>query len=103
MDEENYGQFTKEFQEISLKAWLSGGRVIVNKKVWYAHWHKTKGRGYSLDKEEWDKGTKYLNKWMDGKVWHKQKYDLKWLIQKFWPVPGWSKEIYDPSFTADNR
>ncbi|MBU0959790.1 MAG: glycosyltransferase [Nanoarchaeota archaeon] len=90
MDEENYGEFAKEMQEIGLKCWLSGGRMIVNKKVWYAHWHKTKGRGYSLNRKEWAKGTEYTNKWMEGKPWHKQTLDIKWLIEKFKP-PTWPK------------
>jgi len=90
MDEENYGEFAKESQEIGLKAWLSGGRVIRNKKCWYAHWHKTKGRGYSLNKDQWAKGTEYTNKWMDGKAWHKQPLPIKWLIDKFNP-PTWPK------------
>jgi len=92
MDETNYGEFAKESQEIGLKAWLSGGRVIRNKKVWYAHWHKTEGRGYSLKRDQWDKGTEYTNKWMEGKPWHKQTRDIKWLIKHFWPVPTWPDE-----------
>jgi len=95
MDEENYGEFTKEMQEIGLKCWLGGGRMIVNKKCWYAHWHKTKGRGYSLNKEQWRKGTEYTNKWLKGKVWHKQIHSLGWLIKRFWPVPTWPEKWKD--------
>lgn len=92
MDEENYGEFAKEMQEIGLKAWLSGGRLVRNKKCWYAHWHKPKshGRGYSLSRNEWKRGTAYTNKWLDkvGVAWHKQTLPLSWLIKKFNP-PGW--------------
>ena len=91
MDEENYGEFAKESQEIGLKCWLSGGRLIRNKKTWYAHFHKTKkdGRGYSLSRSEWDRGTKFTNKWMKmGEAWKKQTLDIKWLVEKFTP-PGW--------------
>lgn len=93
-DEKNYGTFTKEFQEIGLKVWLSGGKVKRNKKTWYAHLHKGKkyGRGYRLSKETLDKGTKFTNKWMTQKNWHKQKYDLAWLIRYFAPVPMWTEE-----------
>jgi len=94
MDEKNYGEFTKEMQEIGLKCWLSGGRMVRNKNCWYAHWHKTKTRGYSLNKEEWRKGTEYTMRWFTDdfytdKTWHKQKYEFSWLIRKFWPVPTW--------------
>jgi glycosyltransferase involved in cell wall biosynthesis len=84
MDEESYGSFPYEAQEIGLKCWLSGGRVVVNKKTWYAHWHKTKedGRGYSLDKSQVEKGTTYMQKWHD-QGWHKQTKPLSWLFTKF--------------------
>jgi len=91
MDELNYGEFAKESQEIGLKCWLSGGRVIRNKKTWYAHWHKPKsnGRGYSLSKSEWEKGTAFSNNWMTfGKAWDKQTKDISYLVDKFNP-PGW--------------
>ena len=84
MDEENYGMFSSEFQEIGLKCWLSGGRVVVNKKTWYAHWHKTEGRGYSLDKEEFEKGNKFTENWRTfNKAWDKQTLPLGWLYKKF--------------------
>ena len=89
MDEESYGKFFNEAQEIGFKTWLSGGRVVVNKKTWYAHWHKTESRGYTLAKGEQEQANKFVNKWLDGRVWHKQKYFLDWLIEKFKPVPTW--------------
>lgn len=103
MDEENYGSFAQEFQEIGLKCWLSGGRVVINKKTWYAHWHKGKenGRGYNLDKKDLDKANKYTNRWFtedsglfygDG-PWHKQTLPFSDLIKKFAPIPLW--EHYD--------
>lgn len=91
MDEENYGPFWKEAQEIGLKAFLSGGRVMRNKNTWYAHLHKGKryGRGYHLPKYITINATSYVNEWLNKKVWHKQKHDFAWLIDKFSPVPTW--------------
>lgn len=84
LDEKTYGSFFKEFQEIGLKCWLSGGRVIINKNTWYAHWHKTEGRGYSLDKYEDDKASFAVLNWKTGlNGWHKQKYKFEHLIQQF--------------------
>lgn len=71
MDEENYGQFANEAQEISLKSWLIGGRVIVNKKTWYAHWHRTTGYNFTPEqqlafKESVSRGREYSFKhWTD--------------------------------------
>ncbi len=86
-----YGKFVQEFQEIGNKTWLSGGRVVVNKKAWYAHLHKGKkyGRGYYLSKKDVIYGNYYsVDFWMNNK-WHERKYDLEWLIDKFSPVPSW--------------
>lgn len=93
MDTNNFGPFWNEAQEIGFKAWLSGGRVVVNKKTWYAHLHKGKkyGRGYHLNAEWLKIGATHTKKWMFDKAWDSSKriYDFKWLIKKFWPMPGW--------------
>jgi glycosyltransferase involved in cell wall biosynthesis len=94
MDTESYGHFWNEFQEIGLKCWLSGGRVIRNKKTWYAHLHKGRkyGRGYFLSKDSLRQGATYTKKWLIGDAWHKQTKPLSWLIEQFWPVPTWTEE-----------
>jgi len=87
-----YGHFYHEAQEIGFRTWLSGGRVVRNKKTWYAHLHKGTrfGRGYSLRKGIQEQGRDYLRKvWVDGDNGPKQKYPLQWLIDKFMPMPGW--------------
>lgn len=90
LDEESYGTFYNEFQEIGLKCWLSGGRVVVNKNTWYAHWHKPKevGRGYSLEKGLQEQAESFTKKWM-ATGWKNQNLPITWLIQKFAPVPTW--------------
>ena len=92
MDNENYGSFRKEPQEITFKAWLSGGRVIRNKKTWYAHLHKGKqyGRGYASSRRDYKKGDVYLTKWLSDSAWDKQTISFKWLIDKF-DMPGWAE------------
>lgn len=91
MDHENYGTFWNEAQEIGLKTWLSGGRVVRNKKTWYAHLHKGKkyGRGYKITNRTIEQGAMFGNKWLDNKAWDKQTLPFSFLIEKFWPVPGW--------------
>ena len=90
MDESLYGMFWNEFQEIGLKTWLSGGKVMVNKNAWYAHWHKTKSRGYSLPSNEQVDAQKNVNRWLTEKMFHKQKHTIKWLVDRFAPVPTWN-------------
>ena len=91
MDDKNYGQFSREAQELGNKVWLSGGRVIRNKNTWYAHLHKGRkyGRGYFLSRKEMQRGGAFsLDVWMNNK-WPKQTRKLKWLIDHFAPVPTW--------------
>ena len=93
LQEEGYGTFIGEPQEIGNKTWLGGGRVIVNKKTNYAHLHKGKrwGRGYSIGKHGLQKGNLYsVDYWINNR-WKERKHDLSWLIEKFWPVPTWDE------------
>jgi len=91
MSEEGYVSFIQEPQEIGLKTSLGGGRLIVNKKTWYAHLHKGRrfGRGYFMNKRECNTGGKYsTDLWMFDR-WEGRRYDIEWLVDKFWPVPSW--------------
>ncbi len=95
MNRDQYGPFANEAQEIGMKAWLSGGKVMVNKKTWYAHLHKGKvhGRGYFMPKSWFTIGSSYTKKWMlpVGTAWHKQTIPLSWLIEHFMPCPSWDE------------
>lgn len=95
MDEESYGSFWGESQELAFKCVLSGGRYVVDKNTWYAHLHKGKkhGRGYFLDKRLLVKGRDQTMRYFTGKkVWHKQKYPLSRLIEMHPNMPGWTEE-----------
>lgn len=96
LDDENYGTFTQEAQEVSMSTWLSGGRVVVNKKTWYAHWHKgSKGKGYGFSRQQYkkhmqgtEKGRLYcINHWLNT---HDYPHDFRWFIEEKFPdMPGW--------------
>lgn len=93
MDEENYGTFWKEALEISCKAWLSGGKVLVNKNVWYSHLHKAK-RGYSMETEDQIKAHEFSKKWLDDTAgWSKQILPFVSVLERFRP-PGWPADYY---------
>lgn len=97
MDHEKYGTFWNEAQEIGLKAWCSGGKVMSNKKTWYAHLHKGKtyGRGYKLDNRTVEQGAMFTNKWMRNKAWDKQTIPFAKFIEHFMPIPGWADNWQD--------
>src|SRR3990167_3919583 len=96
MDDENYGAFNHEAQELHFKVQLSGGRFVVNKKTWYAHYHKgSSGKGYGFSREQYrkhetakERARRYcMNFWL-GNKWDKRIHDFEWLIEQFSP-PGW--------------
>lgn len=106
MNEEGYGTFIQEPQEIGMKTWLGGGRIVVNKNTWYAHLHKGKQvhynndagedkivaqqyRGYFLNKREAEQGNDYSARFWLTDQWNDRIRDISWLVDKFWPIPGW--------------
>jgi glycosyltransferase involved in cell wall biosynthesis len=101
MEVHNYGTFAQEFQELGMKTWLSGGRVVVNKNTHYAHLHKGKqyGTGYGFSNQKWREWAEEkerarlfcVDHWMNNR-WEERKHDIDWLIDKFWPVPGWPED-----------
>lgn len=86
---------------MGLKTWLGpwDGKVMVNKKAWYAHLHQeTKNKGFDLgrsaEKRTYDLYARY---WMANK-WCERIHDIDWFIERFMPMPTWPenwKEIYD--------
>jgi glycosyltransferase involved in cell wall biosynthesis len=94
LNEEGYGTFIQEPQELGLKVWLGGGRQVTNKKTYYAHLHKGKryGRGYFLSKRECHAGTLYAADYWLNNRWQERVHDLVWLVDRFWPVPSWPED-----------
>lgn len=86
---EGYGPFVQEPQEIGLKTWLGGGRVLIHRGTWYAHWKKTEGQGYALSGRQSREGVAYaVDYWMHDR-WPARVHDMAWFIDRFAPVPGW--------------
>jgi hypothetical protein len=103
MDDRGYGTFIGEAQELGLKTWLSGGKVMTNKKTWYAHlwkgvpyraaYKKIHGVAYTrIGHQELIEGNQFcIDYWLNNR-WPERKYDLSWLIERFWPVPSWNED-----------
>ncbi len=95
-----YGTFTQEAQEIGNTVWLTGGRLVVNKKTWYAHMHKGKrGKHYGFSNLQYkihmagtEKGRLFcIDYWVNNKHLEDKRmiHDFEWLLEKFAPVPTW--------------
>ena len=87
----HYGMFAQEPQELGMKTWLGGGKVMVTKKTWMAHLHKGRrfGRMYGMDMAEVRRGHMYSAWYWATNQWKERIYDFEWLIKRFWPLPGW--------------
>jgi glycosyltransferase involved in cell wall biosynthesis len=93
-EEEVYNTWAQEPTEIGCKTWLGGGRVVCNKKTWYAHLYKGRrwGRGYRMDDAKQVGGHNYAaDYWMNNR-WPKQVRKIDWLVEKFMPVPTWPED-----------
>jgi glycosyltransferase involved in cell wall biosynthesis len=93
--EESWGSWGQQGTEISCKTWLSGGRLVTNKNTWFAHLFRTQGGDFGFPyKQDNNQVKNARNKsrefFVDGK-W-KSKHKLSWLIEKFWPIPGWDEK-----------
>jgi len=77
----------QEPPNLGLKTWFLGGKVMVNKKTWYAHMHQdgsVKGYRYTKDQERVSYDV-WANHWMkDPKI--------EWFIDKFYPMPTWPED-----------
>lgn len=91
MQVEGYTGWGQEGEEICFKTWLSGGKVMTNKKTWYAHFRKGNkyGRMYFINKKAIKASNVYsYDFWINNK-WDKRIHDFNWLIERFMPLPNW--------------
>jgi len=98
--DEGHGQWGQMGVELACKAWLSGGRHVVNKKTWFSHWFRGgSGPGFPwpASGKKQEEARKYSQKfWLGGK-WPLQKHSIEWLAEKFAPLPEWEvKDTRDP-------
>lgn len=94
--DENFGSWGSQGIEVAVKTWLSGGKVMVNKKTWYAHMFRTQGGDfgfpYPLSGRQTEHAKSYARDLFFNDKWDKQILPLSWLVEKFWPVKGWTQE-----------
>lgn len=95
--DETFGSWGSQGIEVACKTWLSGGIVMVNHNTWYAHMFRTQGGdfGFPYQNGGANSAKKKVKELFFNNNWDKQIYPLSWLIEKFAPVPGWSKEDID--------
>lgn len=89
---EEFHSWGQQGVEVSCKTWLSGGKVIVNHKTWYAHMFRTQGGNfgfpYSNPQSKINENRRISRELFMGDKWPKAIHKFQWLIEKFHP-PGW--------------
>lgn len=94
--DESLGSWGSQGIEVACKTWLSGGAVMCNKKTWYAHMFRTQGGDFSfshpISRAEVEYAKTGVRDLFFNNNWPKQVRPLSWLIEKFWPVKGWTEE-----------
>lgn len=96
LSDEKLGNWGNQGIEVACKTWLSGGRCLVNHNTWYAHMFRTQGGDFGFPWPVSGKDTQRTkdavwNEIFEGKLVN-QIHPVSWLIEKFWPVPGWTEE-----------
>lgn len=96
ISDENFGSWGSQGIEVACKTWLSGSKVLVNHKTWYAHMFRTQGGDfgfpYPISGRDQRQAQSYARNLFFNNNWEKQIYPLSWLVEKFWPVKGWTEE-----------
>lgn len=94
--DEAFGSWGSQGIEVAVKTWLSGGKVIVNKKTWYAHLFRTQGGDFSFPYQQAqskvDEAKQHAKDLFFNNKWDKAIRPLSWLVEKFWPVYRWEEK-----------
>lgn len=97
--DERAGSWGNQGLEVACAAWLSGLRVLCNHNTWYAHMFRTQGGDFGFPYEQSGRSVEKTKNYIKDKFWEKkhpkQIHPVSWLLEKFWPVPGWTQEDLD--------
>lgn len=87
-----FGTFFQEPQEIGFKIWMSGGRMVINKNTWYAHWHKSEASGYGFSNRRKKEAFRYSTWYWMNDQWPLATRKMEEFIKFHWPIPGWPED-----------
>ncbi len=93
--DESFGSWGNQGIEVACKTWLSGGEVICNHRTWYAHLFRTNTEfsfPWPVSGREQQKTKKNVKDFLWSGKWEKQIHPVSWLVEKFWPVKGWTED-----------
>src|SRR3990167_7530605 len=89
---EEFNSWGQQGVEVACKTWLSGGKVIVNHKTWYAHLFRTKGGAfgfpYSNPQDKVNENRELSRELFQRDKWPLATRKFQWILDKFNP-PDW--------------
>jgi hypothetical protein len=105
--DESFGSWGSQGIEVACKFWLSGGQVMVSHKTFYAHLFRTQGADfgfpYHLSGKQVDHAKRRARElFFEGK-WDKAIRPLSWVLEKFWPVNGWTIEDLEAQKARESK
>lgn len=106
LDSTYLGPFYQEAQQIGLRQWITGGKCVLTRKTFAAHWHKgkesqgadgRKGRGFRLDLKEKRRAEAYYTDYWINNRYPGATRTFESLVEQFWPML--SKWLTDPRYS----
>ena len=89
---EEFHSWGQQGVEVACKTWLSGGRVIGNRRTWYAHMFRTRGGDfgfpYENPQDKVNENRELSRNLFLHDQWPKATKKFQWLMDKFNP-PDW--------------
>lgn len=97
--DERVGSWGNVGIEVSLRTWLCGGSLILNRQAWQAHWFRKDEGGfpYPMNGRQVGRAHKYTreNYYFKDDAFENQTRPFSWVIKRFAPVPGWEVYLQD--------
>jgi hypothetical protein len=95
VDDESLGSWGSQGVSVACRTWLSGGRVLCNHNTFYGHMFRTQGGTFGFPYPNPGSKVQFAKKrakelFLEGK-WDKAVRPVSWLLERFWPVPGWNE------------
>jgi len=97
--DEKHGGWGQQGTEVACKTWLSGGRLICNKRTWFAHMFRTQGGDfgfpYRITGHDTRRARDYSRQLFLDETWAGAIRPLSWITDHFAPVPDWDDQGTD--------